>query len=583
MNKLKGSALVIFEIEFPDKKREWWQQFSVVIAPKQFKTKVKEQDLSFIDIESLIDPGSVQEAAEILRKLSFLKVSDGRRLSKIFQYKGYELWWINYDDLMNRFCLPYTQYRRLLNHLKSYSKLYIYKPPFAGLFQNFLDAHNCQYVIENQFTKKLPFGILLQVVLSTLFLLWIKIRSPKLMVWTSDFFDLPRDHDFRMKFIYEELYKKKINFVEFIRSMESSKTLLRHALRRKRPVIYSFAIGIFLSYLAKFFSKKYEKELNNLNSSVNNDPMEHFWFLMATNYLHNVSGNIWAIRVIKSIIKFIGIKTAIIIVTASRNFPEVLACKLLGIKTTGIQHGLSLKHYAVSDFMPEFNGERHLSVDKYGLWSEWWREYYIRNSKTYQPRQLYVSGPMRPLQSLASPPSTTNTIIKGSSLKVLFVSEQLGAPSETLPYLQALIEAADLSLYLKFRSYSDGFENWLKENKPDILEKIDKSKIFRGSMQEAIAECDVVVGSHSTGVMEAALQFKPPIFFLTKKWGDFFELKSSNSECPLIAENPQELLKLVKESGNVTQKTLRELQLRFFGDSHKNGSKWVVEQVEEFL
>src|SRR3990167_8889962 len=144
----------------------------------------------------------------------------------------------------------------------------------------------------------------------------------------------------------------------------------------------------------------------------------------------------------KLILKFIGIKAAIILSAGGRNLHEVLACKLLGIRIVGIQHGMSSKDYMVSDFMHEFDGEKCLSVDKYGLWSEWWKEYYLKNSRAYKPEQLYISGPMRPLEHADIPALSA----AGHSLKVLFLSEQLAAPTEILPYLEVLMEAKDISL-----------------------------------------------------------------------------------------------------------------------------------------
>jgi hypothetical protein len=579
---IKKSVLVLFKKDLPKKRKEWWNQFDTVIAPKELETTIKKHSLFFVDINSLIDSGNTKDASELVRKLSLLRTRDGQRLSKVVNYKGYELWWIHYDDLMYKFCLPYTQYSRLLNYLKSFSKIHLYKPPFSSLFQCFLNSHNLKYVITEEFSRKISFGILFQVFLSIPFLLWIKLRGPRLMLWTSDQFDRSYDYDFRMKFIYEELRKKNIKFVEFIRSMESIPIVLKHALIRKRPVIYSFAITNFVRYIANFFNKKNKRKLSNLRPLSNINEMECFRFEMAINSLRGVSDDILSIKIIKLILKFIGIKTSIIIAAISRNFYEVLACKLCDIPIIGILHGVSSKYYNVYDFMPEFDGEKSLSVDKYGLWSEWWKEYYIKNSKAYKPEQLYISGPIRPLLDKTTIPLNTS-FEEEDLIKVLFVSEQLASPSEVLPYLSILINNKNISVYIKFRSYNDGFEDWLKKNRPDILEKINNENILKGGIQEAITKCDVVVGSHSTGVLEALLQLKPSVFFQTSKWGDYFELESFNSKHCLYVENPQNLIDCVKKSKEIPKEILKELQHRFFGNPYLNGSKWVVDQAEKFL
>lgn len=564
------SVLVIFDKDYPKRSDSWWNQFDTLIAPIQLEKKAEDHNLSFQKIDDFINAGNIQEASELLRDLSFLTDSNGQRISKFIKYEGFELWWMHYNTLMYKFCLPYTQYRLLLEHLKDYSMVYLEAPPFPGLFQYFLDSCKCKYTITDKFRSGISIGILFQVGLSALFLIWLKIRNPKLLIWTSDLFDPPRDHDFRMRFIYEELRYKKINFVEFIRSMEPSIVVLQHAWKRKRPVIYSYAVVITMRGLANFFRK-----------STKINTRGDFWSLVAADSLRNVTGDIWAIRVLQFIIEFIGIRVAIIDSANNRNFHEVLACKLLSIDVIGIQHGASPGYYLASEFMPGFDGEKYLSVDKYGLWSDWWKQHYIKHSRAYRPEQLYVAGLMRPLLEGDITNKQVNKLDKqDNAIKVLFVSEQLTPPVEAMLYLLRLINAKNIRVYIKFRPYSDSFEEWLKKNDPGVLSKV---KILRGNIHNAIAECDVAVGAYSTAVLEAALQLKPLILFRTKKWGDCFELKSFDQNHCLFAEDPEELMVCINRSGKIPKEILKKLQERFFGNPYQNGSKWVVEQAQSRL
>ena len=549
------------------------------------KGVAKKYGLNFVDLDALVDPGSIEEATGLNRKLSLLEDSSGRRISKIVNYKGFELWWANYDSLMFNFCLPYTQYHRLLKSLADFSNIYIYEPPFSSLFDYFLSAHDCQYVIKNKrrFKRKLPLGILLQIILSIPFLLWIKLRQSKLMLWTSDKFDPPRDYDFRMRFIYEELERKNIKFVEFVRSTEKFNIVLQHAIKRKRPVIYSYAIVVLVRFLASIFSNKNNDEAPELFSDVKASAEQKFWFLVATNYLHNIKGDIWAINTIKFILKFISIRGFILSAAVNRNFPEVLACKLSDIPIVGIQHGASSKNYFVSDFMHEFDGERQMSVDKYGVWSQWWKEYLLKNGKAYRPEQLFVSGPMRPIKEVDLNISEKKDIYTGPT-KILFISEELAVPSEAVPYLEALLELPpkDFILSFRFRPYKDGFKNWLVKNRPDLLEHKNIT-ISKGELQDAIKNSDVVVGSNSTAVLEALFQLKVPILFKTQKWGDVFELRDYGENRPFFVEDKYELIEKIKNIKSISIETLKNLRERYFGDPQKNGSKWVVDEIEKTL
>ncbi|MBI2626199.1 MAG: hypothetical protein HYW69_01225 [Candidatus Nealsonbacteria bacterium] len=527
--------------------------------------------LSGKELEDLMGQGSVQEAYQLFCQLP--KITD-------ITYKGYELWWIHHDDIYYQFCLPYTQLRGLLDYLKDFKEVHLYQPPNSELFRYFLEAHGCSCFIRKKKRFLPPFGLLLQLFLSFIFLFWLKAARPKLLLETSDRFSQLSDFDFRYEFIYRELREKKIHFAEFIRSLEPWPVLLKHAWRRKRPVIYSSAIVDSMHFLAGLFGKR--------KFSADGGSEKRFWLSVSAHYLSNIRGTIWSIEAMKLIWQWIGAKSAIVPTACNRNFHEVLGCKLAGIKTTGIMHGASTKYYLISDFMPGFNGKKMLSVDQYGLWSDWWKSYYIKNSNAYKPEQLYVSGPMRPLakeigevrplqdwRGLTSPISSPR-----SSPRVLFISEGLADPREVIHYLSALLGEKDLQFFIKFRPHKDAFEIWLKDNQPGVYKKIkEETKIFRKTMEEAVSQSDVVVGSHSTAVLESLLQLKPFVFFRTKKWGDYFGIKSFEGQNCLFAENPIELINCIKNSIEIPEEYLKQLQGNFFGDPYKNGSKWAVEQA----
>jgi len=584
---MRKAVLVIFGKEIPIKKKSWWQQFDVIVASTQFKSVIDSYRLLFVDIDSLIETGSIYEANAFLEELSLLKLPNGSLLAKSFTYKGYELWWTHYNSLFLYFCLPYTQYKKLLNYLKNFSNVSLYHPSYGDLFSCYLRAYQRRVIVARELSFQspafLPFGVLLQLVITLLCLPILMVRKYSVLVFTGDKFEKTQDYDFRMKFVYKDLRQKNISFVEFIRSRESWWVVLQHAFTRKRPVIYSEAVafvGRFCSIISGGRRWAKHKFGPNVFASETN-PEARFKLLVATQYLLGVHDDIWAIRIMRWILRAIKIKASFITAALERNFNTVLGCKLNNIPIVGILHGIASQHYNVYDFMPEFDGEKNLSVDKYGLWSEWWKEFYFKNSKTYRPEQLYISGPMRPLEKDTE--NFEDPIIRRSGpTKVLFISEQLAALNEAMSYLEELIKNQTFDLSIKFRPSGDGFEEWLLENQPQLIEK-NKIRILRGNIQDAIKECDVVVGSHSTAVLEALFHFKIPIFFNTQKWGDCFKLKDYGDNHPFFAENPQELIEKIKNTPLISGDGLRDLRERYFGDPYKNGSRWVVEQLEEYL
>src|SRR3989344_948930 len=512
LQKMKnGSVLVVFGEETPNKKFISEDSYTV-IAPGNLKSRPEFSGVNFIPIDSLIGQPSIYEAALLLEQLALLRTADGSRLSKIFIYKGFELWWLNFTNIFIYYCLPYSQYSKLLENLKNYKKIYFFGSfKHKDLFSCFLSAHKCKFMfIEISKARRtiFPFGVLVQILLTFVSLPILIMKKIPVMLYVGDKFEKGKDYDFRMSLIYSELRQKNIIFVEFIRSLESWKNIIQHFFTRKRPVIYSQAI----SFIARFLSVTSggrmlaRKKLDHLNYALENDPEQKFRILIATQFLKTVYDEIWGIRIMQFILRITGVKTAFITAATERSYQTVLACKLNGISTIGIMHGVQLRNYNVYDFLQGFDGVKKLTVDKFGVWSDWWKEYYIKNSQAYSPEQLYVSGPMRPLQidSREEPPK-----ISGHKIRVLFLSEEVAVPEEVLPYLNKLLEQPDLEVTLKFRPAKDAFEQWITKNKPEIL-SLKNLNIAKEYMQEAIKNTDVAVGCQSTGVLEALLQLKVP-------------------------------------------------------------------------
>ena len=581
----KKTVLVVFGKNFPTRHISKGK-FNTIVADKIFQKNIETLSCEFIDLETLTDPGSVHEASDFLEELSHLTLPNGSRLVKSFIYKGYELWWIHYGDLFRYFCFPYTQYKKLLEYLKNFQNVYFYKPAYKSLFSCYLQTHRSKVVILHESGLKspsaLPLGVFLQIVVTLISIPILMLRKRRILAFTGDKFEKDCDYDSRMKFIYEELRRKNIPFIKFIRSLESWKIVLRQVLVRKRPVIYSEGM-VFVSRFFGIFSGRHRRAKQKIGAHVfasETDITKRFKLLIATQYLLTVHDDVWAIRIMKWILRLIGVKAAFITSASGRNFHTVLGCKLNGIPTVGILHGVASRYYSVYDFSPGFDGDKSLSVDEYGLWSKWWEEYYIKYSQAYKPDQLYISGPMRPLQSFEE----KNISIRGEGAptRVLFVAEQTVSPSESMPYLHKLLNQKDIELTIKFRPYRDGFEDWLIQNEPQIL-KMPHIRIVKRGMQEAIQNVDVVIGCHSTGVLEALLQLKIPIFIRSQKWGDYYSMTESSKTQRFFAENPYELIERIKQIRTISQELLMELRERYFGDPHKNGSAWVVNRLEQLL
>lgn len=576
------SALVIFGDTIPDKSDAWWKQYTTVIARKSCREKILQIGCIWEDFDVFKEPGSIYEASALLEEISRLTLPNGTRVTKTALYKGYELWWIHYTDLFIYFCLPYTQYKKMLSYLVGFGSVTLYEPPFAGLFSCYLEAHDRTVALlkrERSLTPAiLPFGILLQMLLTVVLLPLAILRRQPVMVFIGDKFDGKNDFDFRVRFIYEELRKRKVPYVEFVRSLQPWKILIEHAWRRRRPVLYASGVMFMARYLSILTGgrRRTMRTFDQKQFATVKERTGRFKLLVGTQYLLTSNDEVWEIRIMKLLLTVLGVRTAFIASGSERNFSTLIGCKLNNIPTVGILHGVASRNYNVYEFMPAYDGEKVISVDRYGLWSEWWKKYFIEHSKVYSPERLFVSGPMRPLIKQDDKKIFRPLIQK--SIKVLLVSEEMAVPQEVLPYLNALLGRSDIALSIKFRPHRDGFETWLLQNEPSIFTRKDIT-LVRGNMQDAISETDVVVGCQSTGVLEAVLLQRVPIFFKTNKWGDYYSIKDYDAEHSLFAETPDELVLKIKNAHTIATEALDNLRERYFGDPYKNGSAWVVDQL----
>ncbi len=573
-------ALVVFGKKFPT---QLGANFETIISLETHRAFVESKGSKFINIETLIDAGSMIDAANLLEELPQVRFPGGNRVCKSFTYEGYELWWIHYNSLFHHFCIPFFQYKRLLIFLKDFNTVEFYNIRNTALFCFYLRAYG---VTVKTFKGRhgfsgLPFGVMIQIVLTVLSVPLLAIQRPGSLVFIGDKIEPTKDYDSRMEFVFQELRVRKMHFVEFVRSLESWKSLLTNFLIRRRPVIYSEAVAFVGRFLSIISGQHYDyqKKLDGVNLDSVIDPEQRFKILLTTAYLRTVYDDVWAIRIMKVVIRIIGIKSALFTAAVERNFHTVIGCKLNNVPTVGILHGVSSKQSTPYDFMNGYDGEKHLSLDIYGVWSEWWREHYIKNSDTYSAEQLVVSGPMRPLVIGSEIKKIEKT---NEPVRVLLIAEQTATPREVMPYLYLLLSMKNISFAIKFRPFRDGFEDWLHKNEPNIFK--DKNvTIFRGTMQEAIENTDVVVGCHSTGVLEASLQGKVPIFIQSKKWGDYYHMSDSPDRKHFFAQNPTDLSLKIGQSKDIPRSTISELCTQYFGDPKKNGSAWAVGMLEQNL
>ncbi len=544
----------------------------VLIGPRQLESSARERGLDFVALESFEGAENIYEGRALLEEISRLAYPDGTKIASSVSYQGFDLWWTHYNALMRNFCLPYSQHKKILAHLETYKKVYLHQAPHSALFSYYLNACGVSVVLSG-LRRGFSAGLFLQAILTLVSVAVLAIVRPRVMVFIGDKLEQGTDRDFRMGPIYAHLRERGVHFMECVRSIESWRVMLRNAGIRRRPVVYSEA----LSLLARGMSALSVRPLRAATTKhlVSLEGRDSWKCRVAAHYLLSADEDVWAVRITRTVFKLIGFRAGLFTAILERNVHAAIACKLLEIPTVGILHGVATPYSTVYDFLKGFTGRR-FTTDVYGVWSNWWKEYFEKESDAYAPEQLVVSGPMRPL---SSPPVRED---RQGPIRVLFMSEQRAVPEEVLPYLEALIAQGDIEVTMKFRPFRDGFEEWLKMHTPELLSHPKLGNV-RGSMEHALAHADAVVGCHSTGILEGLLQSVVPIFLYTPKWGDYYGMGATQERSVLLARTLDELLARVRGARDIPPTLLQELREQYFGESGKDGSRWAVDLIEKKL
>ena len=109
---------------------------------------------------------SVNNAYKHLKSLTSFKINN-QPVSESINYRGYPLWWCNYDTIHRNLCLPITKYQKLLKIIGQYKYLDIYVDSNEEIiFKYFCQAYKINISILNKKAKKYNFGLIVLFIIS---------------------------------------------------------------------------------------------------------------------------------------------------------------------------------------------------------------------------------------------------------------------------------------------------------------------------------------------------------------------------------------------------------------------------------
>ena len=223
-------------------------------------------------------------------------------------------------------------------------------------------------------------------------------------------------------------------------------------------------------------------------------------------------------------------------------------------------------HYSLSD---------HYSCDVYGVWSEYYLEYFRKYSKISTKDSFQFSGLLRPVKNMNQVSPFER--ISEDKIKVLLISEPLVSVMEIIPYIKRLLENNDIEVAIKVRPMvRDSYYEKMKVKLP-CTKNLD---IFSGDIHEVGKKFDVFVGSYSTAVIEASLIGKISVLLDTKKWGDYLDIDTLISGQTLLVKNPEALCNHIfsRIENERSLNTIKLIKDRFFG-GNRDGAQWIVDQL----
>ena len=547
------------------------------------------QSLDWLDIDAHREIANVQEAYTVAEKIYTGRFADGSRVSQGILYGGHELLWYFQQLTYVQDVMPFLEWRKLLSLFQSYDAVYVFgiDGMLVELFRTYCLAFDIRFgasrSIGTRFQSWILYAYLSLVRLVPLLaslLSWpaLMIRRPKILLWQGSDYITKDDFDFRLEHIYKELRKRDIAFVEFIRAVQPPRILIRNIWLRRRPVVYHnvfVQLSLFVPAIKYMLAKR--RVRRKLPAIVDKESgLNRFFLLLAVKQFHRCYSLQISAQLLKVVVRSIGIKACVSTEAVSRNAEVLLACKLAGVPTVGVQSGNAVRYFVIDDYLPGFQVKKPSpAFDEFGLWSQYWRDYVIQHSQIYGGENTFVSGHPRPMR-LDMDPVDGRDVDRNSRSKtrVLLISEPLTEAREIVPFLEEISRSEDMSISIKCRPERN-------DNIVEATRHLPGVTLLTGTLREAYASSDVVIGAHSTAILEAALALKPIVFLRTKKWGDYYDTRVG--KIGELVEHPKDVVSTIHSAVSTPSDELRSRKDYLWGNTSVNGAASVVDRIERIL
>ena len=507
-------------------------------------------------------------ALELLKKFNWLKDSSGRRISSWVIEEGFEPWWYAQDRLLRFYLVPLTQLFPVLEAVGGVENINLEGAPS--------DLDRVWNAIGGQagFTPLPPSrasrsvkaaageAALLAVSLSSLAAFRLARRDT--VFYIIDHVSPGLRHDFRFSPLYQAFDREGFRYAEYAHTL-LPRQALGNFFRRRRPVFFLESADTW----ARWTGGKIAAPASPEPPAGGSLEDRALWALVPT-ILEFCAHSVARQRILKRALQLQQARRAVIFDDNRHNHELTAACLSLGIPVLGFQHGVFNKfHAGLMAF--GFSGARPHAFDRYGVWSDLFRERLLRDTNLFSPDRVFVSGPVRPPEEAGPQGIRARRLEQPDRIRVLVISEPLARKQEVAPYLQTLLRDPQFEVCLKLRPGES--ERSLEEyGLPAGRIRLLKT----GTVYEALELADAAIGTYSTVLYEAALAMVPIIWMKTSR---AYGRELGEDHLAETADRPEELPGAIRKAVARTDAELRKIRERVWGKDIRNGSECLLEEL----
>lgn len=525
----------------------------------------------------------LEESLRIVKEFNQLRFKDGRLLSSFFKVGGYETWWFEQEYLFWYLIVPYVKNRDRFNELFATKSVDSIKAEnITNIWKNLIQdeeyfatkKHSTGNEKSRKPNKLLIWGHLLALIgLSFISSLIFRLSGRDTLLYIIDDVAPDLDHDYRLTTLYRELRRRQYKFCEYAHTWGAENYYRRtwqNLWRRKRPVVYFEILARRLGKLKQWLDKNAVGSFPEIEIDISN--LEGRYLQATAHYMLRWSQDLaYEVRVLKNLLKAQQVKRAVIADNARHVFPLIVACKLLNIPTLGFMHGL-FNRYHCSIMAYGLNNGRRPNLDLYGLWSSYFRERAI-SGNLYDESNTFVTGPLRPPAKDQIEMVLSASKNNHEKIRVLLVSEPRAPQKEVFEYIAELLADDRFEVMIKVRPGE------MNPHLSDTVGGETKSlKVIRtGTVYDSFVNCDVLLGTYSTVLYEAAYVLKPAVILKTSfSYGHDLAYDGLAD----FAESPEHICEIVVRSSLLSERELVRRRERIWESEMKDGAATLFDYAE---